>query len=117
MPGAYHWGTSLPLSWRTFSSGLVYYFAGDAHGPARLAQHSTASRGLALAAAFLCSYLVWILPEFWQALVAIGIIGGFVGVAAWGSFRTGGAYAPQPRPLPKAAVAVTFPCRAADRER
>src|SRR5262249_21688972 len=62
---------------------------------------------LALAAAFLCSYFVWALPEFWQALVAIGSIGLFVSVAAWGSFCSGGAYAPQPR-LAKAALAMTL---------
>ena len=65
------------------------------------------SRGLGLAAAFFCSYLVWALPEFWQALVAIGIIGLFVSVAAWGSFCTGGDYAPQPRPA-KVALSMTM---------
>ena len=78
---------------------------GDAHGPARARWYG--SRGLALAAAFFCSYLVWALPEFWQALVAIGILGSFVGVAAWGSFLAGGEYATQPR-LAKAALAMTF---------
>ena len=62
---------------------------------------------MALAGAFFCSYLVWTLPEFWQALVAIGIIGSFVGVAAWGSFSAGGEYATQPR-LAKAGLAMTF---------
>ena len=62
---------------------------------------------MALAGAFFCSYLVWALPEFWQALVAIGIIGSFVGVAAWGSFLAGGEYASQPR-LAKAGLAMTF---------
>src|SRR5262249_17510928 len=66
-----------------------------------------ASRGLGLAAAFLGTVLVWSLPEFWQALVAILIIGTPVAVAAWGSFITGGAYAPQPR-IAKAALAVTL---------
>ena len=62
---------------------------------------------MALAGAFFCSYLVGALPEFWQALVAIGIIGSFVGVAAWGSFLAGGEYASQPR-LAKAGLAMTF---------
>ena len=62
----------------------------------------------ALAGAFFfCSYLVWTLPEFWHALVAIGIIGSFVGVAAWGSFSAGGEYASQPR-VAKAGLAMTF---------
>ncbi len=104
MPAPYHFGTSLP--WLAdILSGLVYYFAGMLTAQREARWYG--SRGLALAAAFFCSYLVWILPEFWQALVAIGIIGGFVGVAAWGSFLAGGAYAPQPR-LAKAAVAMTF---------
>ena len=34
-------------------------------------------------------------------------MGGVVGTAAWGSFLTGGAYAPQPRPA-RLALALTF---------
>jgi hypothetical protein len=90
----YQWRTSLP--WLAdILSGLVYYFAGML-----VAQREArwfGSRGLPLAAAFFCSYLVWALPEFWQALVAIGIIGLLVGMAAWGNFCTGGAYPPLPR--------------------
>jgi hypothetical protein len=100
----YHWRTALP--WLAdIVSGLVYYFAGML-----LAQRDVrwyGSRGLALPAALFCSCLVWGVPEFWQALVAIGIIGSFVAVAAWGSFCTGGSYARQPG-LAKAALAVTF---------
>src|SRR5262249_35900417 len=65
------------------------------------------SRCLGLAAGFFGSILVWVLPEFWQALVAIVALGGVVAVAAWGSFLAGGAYAPQPR-LAKVALALTF---------
>ena len=86
-------------------SGLVYYFAGMLMAQREARWYG--SRGLALAGAFFCSYLVWTLPEFWQALVAIGIIGSFVGVAAWGSFLAGGEYATQPR-LAKAGLAMTF---------
>jgi hypothetical protein len=104
MPAPYHWRTGLP--WLAdILSGLVYYFAGML-----VAQRDGrwyGSRGLALAAAFFCSYLVWALPEFWQALVTIAITGSLVGVAAWGSFSAGGAYAPQSR-LAKAALAMTF---------
>ena len=57
---------------------------GDAHGPAGCGWYG--SRGLALAAAFFCSFLVWALPEFWQALLAIAMIGLLVSLAAWGSF-------------------------------
>jgi hypothetical protein len=104
MPAPFHWRTGLP--WLAdILSGLVYYFAGmlTAQREARV----YGSRGLATAAAFFCSYLVWALPEFWQALVAIGIIGSFVGVAAWGSFCTGGAYRTLPR-FGKAALAMTM---------
>ena len=104
MPAPYHWRTSLP--WLAdILSGLVYYFAGMLTAQREARWYG--SRGLALAGAFFCSYLVWTLPEFWQALVAIGIIGSFVGVAAWGSFSAGGEYATQPR-LAKAGLAMTF---------
>ena len=90
----YHWATSLP--WLAdILSGLVYYFAGML-----VAQREArwfGSRGLALATAFCCSYLVWALPEFWQALLAIGIFSVLTGAAAWGNFCTGGAYPPLPR--------------------
>ena len=108
MPGKanapYHWRIALP--WLAdILSGLVYYFAGML-----LAQREVrwyGSRGFALGAALLCSCLVWGVPEFWQALVAIGVIGSFVATAAWGSFCTGGSYAWQPGPA-KAALAVTL---------
>jgi hypothetical protein len=104
MPAPYHWRTSLP--WLAdILSGLVYYFAGMLTAQREARWYG--SRSLALAAAFFCSYLVWTLPEFWQALVAIGISGSLMGVAAWGSFAAGGAYAPQSR-LAKAALATTF---------
>src|SRR6202022_1592779 len=99
-----HWRTSLP--WLAdILSGLVYYFAGMLTAQREARWYG--SRGLARAAAFFCSYLVWALPEFWQALLAIGIIGSFAGVAAWGSFCTGGAYRPLPR-LARGALAMTM---------
>ena len=104
MPAPYHWRMSLP--WLAdILSGLVYYFAGmlTAQREARW----LGSRGLGVAAAFCCSYLVWILPEFWQALLAIGILSLMMGMAAWGAFCSGGDYEPQPR-LAKAALAMTF---------
>jgi hypothetical protein len=104
MPAPYHWRTSLP--WLAdILSGLVFYFAGMLTAQREMRWYG--SRGLPIAAAFCCTYLVWILPEFWQALVAIGIFGSILGVAAWGSFRAGGAYTPQPR-LAKTALAMTF---------
>jgi hypothetical protein len=100
----YHWRTSLP--WLAdILSGLVYYFGGMLVAQRDVRWYG--SRGLALAAAFLCSYLVWAVPAFWQAVVATGIIGSFVAVAAWGGFCAGGACAPRGR-VAKTALAVTF---------
>jgi hypothetical protein len=104
MPAPYHRQTSLPWLADIFS-GLVYYFAGMLVAQRDVRWYG--SRCLPLAAAFLCSFLVWTLPEFWQALVAIGIIGFFLSLAAWGSFGSGGAYPPQPG-FAKAALALTF---------
>jgi hypothetical protein len=86
-------------------AGVVYYFAGMLTAQREARWYG--SRGLGLAAALLCSVLVWSLPEFWQALVAIGVMGTLVSVAAWGSFLSGGAYAAQPR-LARVALAGTF---------
>jgi hypothetical protein len=104
MPAPYHWRTSLPWL-AAILSGLVHYFAGMLVAQRDVRWYG--SRGLAVAAAFFCSCLVWTLPEFWQALVAIGIIGLYVSLAAWRSFYAGGAYAPQPR-FAKAALSLTF---------
>jgi hypothetical protein len=104
IPAPFHWRTSLP--WLAdILSGLVYYFAGML-----MAQRDVrwcGSRCLALAAAFFCSFLVWNLPEFWQALAATGIFASMMGIAACGSFSTGGDYAPQPRTA-KAALGIAL---------
>jgi hypothetical protein len=86
-------------------TGVVYYFAGMLTAQREARWYG--SRGLGLAAALLCTLLVWALPEFGHALLAIGVLGTVLGVAAWGSFLTGGAYAPQPRPT-QAALAGAF---------
>jgi hypothetical protein len=100
-----------PFSWRTVLpmtadvlTGSLYYFGGML--AAQCAGRWYGSKSLGLAAAFCCSIVVWIVPEFWHALSAIVIIGGFAAAAAWGSFLTGGAYAPQPR-LAKVSFAIT----------
>jgi len=104
IPAPFQWRTSLP--WLAdILSGMVYYFAGML-----VAQRDVrwyASRCLPLGAAFCCSYFVWIVPEFWHALVVIGIFALLVGVAAQGSFSVGGAYSAQPR-FAKAGLAVSF---------
>src|SRR6516225_9536341 len=86
-------------------TGLVYYLAGMLAAQREARWYG--SRCLGLAAGLCCSYLVWVLPEFWHALLAIGVLGGLLATAAWGSFLTGGAYPPQPRTA-KLALALTF---------
>jgi hypothetical protein len=100
----FEWRMTLP--WLAdVLTGLVYYFAGMLAAQREARWYG--SRCLGLAAAFLCSVLVWTLPEFWHALLAIAVVGGLQAMAAWGSFVTGGAYAPQPR-LAKVALALTL---------
>jgi hypothetical protein len=86
-------------------TGLVYYFAGMLTAQREARWYG--SRCLGLAAGLGCSYLVWVLPDFWHALLAILTLGALAAVAAWGSFLAGGAYAPQPR-LAKIALAATL---------
>ncbi len=108
LPGHTHqpFGWPMALPWLADSlTGLVYYFAGMLTAQREARWYG--SRCLGLAAGLFCSIVVWTVPEFWQALTAIVIVGGLVAVAAWGSFTAGGAYAPQPR-LARAALALTF---------
>jgi hypothetical protein len=94
------------LPWLADSlAGIVYYFAGTLAAQRRARWYG--SRCLGLAAGVFGSYLVWMLPEFWQALAAAVITAGVVGLAAWGSFHAGGAFSPMPRPA-KVALAVTL---------
>jgi hypothetical protein len=104
MPAPYAWRTG--LFWLAdLLAGVVYYFAGMLTAQREARWYG--SRGLGLAAALLCSFLVWSVQEFWLALAAVATFGALAGVAAWGSFLTGGAYAPQPR-LARAALATTL---------
>jgi hypothetical protein len=100
----FRWPMVLPWLADTVT-GLVYYFAGMLTAQREARWYG--SRCLGLAAGLFCSILVWTVPEFWQALLAIGIMAGVVAVAAWSSFSAGGAYGPQPR-LARIALAVTF---------
>ncbi len=100
----FSWPMALPLLADSLT-GFVYYFAGMLMAQREARWYG--SRCLSLAAGLGCSYLVWIVPEFWQALGVIVLLGGTVAVAAWGSFLAGGAYTPQPR-LARLALAVTF---------
>jgi len=99
----FHWGLVLP--WLAdILAGVVYYFAGMVTAQREARWYG--SRCVGLAAAVLATVFTWGLPEFWQALLGTAAIGTVLGVAAWGSFVAGGAYAPQPR-LAKAALAAT----------
>jgi hypothetical protein len=100
----FRWPMALPW-FADILTGVAYYFAGMLTAQREARWYG--SRGLGLAAAVFCTFLVWVVPEFWQALLAVAVMGALVGVAAWGSFLAGGAYAPQPR-LAKAALAGTL---------
>jgi hypothetical protein len=107
-PGHHHqpFGWPMGLPWLAdVLTGLVYYFAGMLTAQREARWYG--SRCLGLAAGFFCSLVVWTVPEFWQALLAIALVGAVVALAAWGSFGAGGAYTPQPRPA-KIALALTF---------
>src|SRR5262249_26454031 len=98
---------SAPFSWRTvlpwsadLLAGVAYYFAGML--TAQREGRWYGGHGLGLAAAFLGTVLAWVLPEYGQALLALGAVTAVLGVAAWGSF-VGGAYAVQP-PAARAAL-------------
>jgi hypothetical protein len=99
-------GWAMVLPWLADSlTGLVYYFAGMLTAQREARWYG--SRCLGLAAGLFCSIVVWTVPDFWQALLAIVVMGGLTATAAWGSFTAGGAYAPQPR-LARSALTVSF---------
>jgi hypothetical protein len=100
----FRWRMALP--WLAdILTGLAYYFAGMLTAQREARWYG--SRGLGLGAAVFCTFLVWVVPEFWHALLAVAVMGAVVGLAAWGSFLAGGAYAPQP-PVARAALAATL---------
>jgi hypothetical protein len=104
IPQPFEWPMVLP--WLADAlTGLVFYFAGMLAAQREARWYG--SRFLGLAAGLFCCHLVWTLPEFWQALLAILIVGSVVALAAWGSFHAGGAYAPQPF-ITKIALAATL---------
>ena len=86
-------------------AGLVYYFAGALLALRRGRWYG--SRSLGFLAAYLCTFLVGNVSEFWQALLGMVLFGGLTAVAAWGSFLTAGDYKPQPL-LAKFGLAFTF---------
>jgi hypothetical protein len=86
-------------------TGVVWFFAGMLTAQREARWYG--SRGLGFATALLATFLVWLLPDFWQALVAIVLFGTALAVATWGSFLTGGTYTSQPR-IARAALAVSL---------
>jgi hypothetical protein len=109
MPGhaAAPFRAGMALPWLAdILTGVVWYFAGML--VAQREGRWYGSRTLALAAALLASFLVWTVPEFWQALLVIVALGTIVAVAAWGSFITGGAHGPQQSGIAKAALGATL---------
>jgi hypothetical protein len=100
----FRWPLALP--WLAdILTGCVYYFAGMLMAQREARWYG--GRGLPLVTALFGSLLVHCLPEFRDALLTILILGTLQGVAAWGSFVSGGDDSVQPR-LAKIALAGTF---------
>jgi ABC-type transport system involved in multi-copper enzyme maturation permease subunit len=89
----FEWSMALP-SVAIFFSGIVYYFAGLLIGLRRARWF--ASRGFGLGVAVLVSFAMFILPEFWHALLVLAVAIALLATAVWGSFQTGGFYRAQP---------------------
>jgi hypothetical protein len=77
-------------------AGVMYYFAGMVIGLREARWYG--SRVLALAPAIVGSFAVFLVHDFWQALLVIGLVTVVLATAAWANFVTGGNYDPQPRP-------------------
>jgi hypothetical protein len=89
----FEWAMTLPLL-ASFLTGIAAYFAGmlTALRPAKW----YGSRGLGLIVAVMVAGCATGVNEFWQALIVAVAGGAILGVAAWGSFQTGGIYRDQP---------------------
>lgn len=104
VPAPFDWRMVLPSVANIFT-GIVFYFAGmlTALRPARW----YGSRALGIVAAVLFAIIAGEANEFWQAILSIIVGGTVLGLAAWGSFLTAGAYSAQPR-VAKAALGITL---------
>jgi hypothetical protein len=89
----FQWAMALPLV-AIFLSGMVFYFAGLLTGLRKARWY--ASRGFGLGMAIVSSFGIFIVQEFWQALLIIAGAGVFLAMAVWGSFQTGGYNRAQP---------------------
>ena len=99
MPGhrmaPFYWQMLLPPIADILCS-FIYWFAGMLVG--LRAARWYGSRIMPIALPGLCSFFVFLVPEFWQALLIIMFVGVITALAAWGTFRAGGAYESQPHP-------------------
>jgi hypothetical protein len=86
-------------------AGLVFYFAGMLAAQANGRWYG--GHLLCFAAGLFCTLVVYIVPEFEYAVLAIIHIGGAVALAAWGSFCHGGIFALQPR-VARLALGATY---------
>ncbi len=103
----FEWAMTLPVA-IAFFLGIVFYFAGMLTGLRQARWYG--SRGFGLGLAIFASFEVFIVHEYWQALLLFAITGGILALAVWGSFQSGGYYRGQPMP---GKLALTAACVAA----
>ena len=101
-----------PFDWRMTLGGMADLLAGTAHyfGAMAIGLRQArwfGSRALPLAAAWYCSLLVVLVPQFWLTIVIIGLTVALLLVVAWGSFLVGGSYGPL-APAFKAALGLSL---------
>jgi hypothetical protein len=89
----FEWAMALPLV-AIFLVGIAYYFAGLLTGLRKARWY--ASQGFGLGLPVLATLALFVVPEFWHALLIIVIAQALLAAAVWGSFRTGGYYRDQP---------------------
>ena len=87
------WAMALPLL-AILLAGTASYFAGVLTGLRRARWY--ASRGLGLGVAVLAHALLFVVPEFWHAVLLILFALLLLACASWGSFQTGGFFRDQP---------------------
>lgn len=87
------WPMALPLC-SLFLAGVVHYFAGLLTGLRQARWY--ASRGIGVGLAVVATASLFIVPEFWQALLIVVTAGTVLALAVWGSFQTGGFFRDQP---------------------
>jgi ABC-type transport system involved in multi-copper enzyme maturation permease subunit len=98
----FEWRMALPVLSHLLA-GMVLYFGGMLTGLRQARWYG--SRGIGLAAAIVAAFLCVIAGEFWEALLAVLVIGALLAICAWGAFLSNGHYVGQPAP---AKAALTF---------